>query len=73
MGKLYDSNTCPVCSSDEGFYIQASGSEWADLTSYGIGSVDLIACARCGCVYASTRNRRDYRKLQEERGSRGGS
>lgn len=71
MGKLYDSNICPVCLREEGFHIQATGSEWADLVSCGIGRVSLIACAQCGCVYASARDRREYRKLQEERGSRG--
>lgn len=71
MGKLYDSDICPVCRSEEGFYIQATGSEWADLVSYGIGSLFLIACAQCGCVYASVRNRMEYRKRQEESGSRG--
>lgn len=58
---------CPVCGNKEGFYIEASGSEWASLLSIGIGRVSLIACSECGCVYASVRDRQKYKKLKEER------
>jgi uncharacterized Zn finger protein len=58
---------CPVCGSEEGFYITATGSEWAGLISCGIGEVKLTACSECGCVYVGLRYRKQYKKLKAER------
>ena len=49
---------CPLCGSENKWYIDVSAPDWTCLVARGKGSITILACADCGCIFASEKDTR---------------